>query len=210
MRVQRLVVDGQQWHDGTAALAPTFRLLVEHATLASAQSATDPMEQALHELERASRRTAGTAPQDGRHLLREYPLSLGTPRRLAALGRRAQRHPARRQQGRGRRPSSSCVISTGRRCGAGPRARGIMARDGLRVLGVAQGHAGRRRCTRSRTRHRLRVPSGSWASPIHCGRTRRGPSPSATKPASASITGDHPKRPRRSHGRPTASRPVNA
>ncbi|MFO1376753.1 MAG: cation-translocating P-type ATPase [Steroidobacteraceae bacterium] len=140
MRVQRLVVDGERWNAGAASapLAPSFRLLVEHAVLASAPSSTDPMEQALHDLERASRAAERGAPQEGLSLLREYPLTA----ELLAVSQlwTDQRSGARLVATKGAPEAivDLCHLDPTRMARALEHA-DIMARDGLRVLGVARG-----------------------------------------------------------------------
>ncbi len=139
MRVQRLVVDGRQWRDDGSAdpRCAEFRTLVENGVLASTPRPTDPMELALLELEQASRPAAQQPPQDGRSLLREYPLTteLLAVSQLWADARGGARLVA--SKGAPEAIVELCHLDATRAAQALEHA-DIMARDGLRVLGVAR------------------------------------------------------------------------
>jgi Ca2+-transporting ATPase len=144
MRVQRLVVDGRHWHAGgsPAALPADFRRLVESGLLASSRRPTDPMELALQELEQASRAPATQPPHHGCRMLREYPL---TTELLAVSQLWVDERSGRRfVAGKGAPEAivELCHLDSVRAAQALEHA-DIMAREGLRVLGVACGTVAR-------------------------------------------------------------------
>ncbi len=139
MRVQRLMAGGSLFEVTAAETLPPpdrFGELVSVAALASHPEAFDPMELAIHDL---SKRAPAGSRAKGWKLLRRYPLSKGLMA-MSQVWQSAGGSPRVAAKGAPEAVAQLCRLPEAER-GKLLESVHAMARDGLRVIGVAEAEA---------------------------------------------------------------------